>query len=306
MTHPPQYITNVTGGGAFPDLTGAPTTTCPGDGTTDVTSCLQTALDNAAAAGKPLLIPATASYYLISSRLVARTSVIGINGRPTIRTVSTATNAYGTVLVADNNFNGWIYNLHLVGVYDGVSTSPGTEGTPALDLSCVNGLTIWGNLFELVRGDGVSLGGYLTANCPNGVAQNVLIANNTTKDTYRCAVTPSSQAKDWVIRDNVFDKQVNYVSAVDFEPYRQGDQVNNVEVLYNKFVMNNRALLSSPSSGIASGKAVFGWQAVTNPGGNYYIHHNYGTFGTGFGSFDGSGWGYVSSSANAEGPSPLP
>ena len=52
-------------------------------------------------------------------------------------------------------------------------------------------------------------------------------------------------------------------------------------------------------------RAVFGWQVPGNynPGGNFYLHHNYGTFGTGFSGFGGSNWGYVFQSANVEGSS---
>jgi hypothetical protein len=157
-----------------------------------------------------------------------------------------------------------------------------------------------GNLLEKVRGDGVAAD--YCANS-NGTAQNVIIANNSTKDTWRCGFSVTSMANHFVIRDNLIDKQVNYVAGIDFEPYQQGNTVTNVEVLYNKFNMNNRSALASPSSGSASGSAVFGWAAVPNPGGSYWVHHNYGTFGTGFGSFDG-GFTSVTSVSNAEGSSP--
>jgi hypothetical protein len=106
--------------------------------------------------------------------------------------------------------------------------------------------------------------------------------------------------------NNIIEKPVNFVSGIDFEP--EAGSVTNVEVAYNKFVMNNRT--TNPSRG-ADGKAVFGWQvpAVTSPGGNYYIHHNYGTFGTGFSGFGSSNtnnWGYIYQSANAEGASAMP
>lgn len=99
----------------------------------------------------------------------------------------------------------------------------------------------------------------------------------------------------------------NFVSGIDFEP--EGTRpVQNVEIGYNKFIMNNRT--TNPSRG-ADGKAVSGYQVPGNPspGGNYYLHHNYGTFGTGFGVFylsSGGSWGYILKDKNAEGQNPQP
>jgi hypothetical protein len=299
-THDPSYLTGVTGGGSMPSITGAPTASCAGDGTTDDTACLQNAINAAAAAGKPLLVPATSSYYKISTALNVTTSLIGTNGMPTIKTISTDQYASGSVLNLADGFSGWVYNIHGVGTFDGASTNPGTEYNHGINVGCVNGVTIMGNLLEKVRGDGISTDGCQQA---GGTSQNVLVANNTTKDTYRCGIAFTTTSSNWVIRDNLIDKQVNYVAGIDFEPWKVPLTVTNVEVLYNKFNMNNRASLASPSSGNASGTAVFGWAAVPSPGGTYWVHHNYGTFGTGFGSFDG-GFTNVMRASNAEGSSP--
>jgi len=48
---------------------------------------------------------------------------------------------------------------------------------------------------------------------------------------------------------------------------------------------------------------------MARTGRNYYIHHNYGTFGTGFSGFGSSGtnnWSHVYQATNAEGASPQP
>jgi hypothetical protein len=298
-THQPTYLTGVTGGGSMPSTAGAPTASCAGDGATDDTACLQNAINSAAAAGKPLLLPATPSYYKISTVLNVTTSLIGTGGMPTIKTVNTDQYGTGSVLQLADGFSGWVYNIHAVGTWDG-TISPGTEYNHGINMGCVNGVTVMGNLLEKMRGDGIS-----TDACQQsgGSSQNVLVANNTTKDTWRCGVAFTTTSMNWVIRDNLIDKQVNYVAGIDFEPWTIPLTVTNVEVLYNKFNMNNRTALASPTSGNASGTAVFGWASVPSPGGTYWVHHNYGTFGTGFGSFDG-GFTNVMVTSNAEGSSP--
>lgn len=298
-THQPTYLKGVTGGGSMPSTAGAPTASCAGDGTTDDTACLQNAINSAAAAGQPLLIPATSSYYKISAALNVTTSLIGTGGMPTIKTIDTEQYQNASVLHLVDGFSGWVYNLHAVGTWDG-TVNPGTEYNHGINVGCVNGVTIMGNLLEKVRGDGISTDGCQQS---GGSSQNVLVANNTTKDTWRCGIAFTTTSTNWVIRDNLIDKQVNYVSGIDFEPWKTPLTVNSVEVLYNKFNMNNRSALSSPYSGSASGSAVFGWAAVPSPGGTYWVHHNYGTFGTGFGSFDG-GFTNVTVASNAEGSSP--
>jgi hypothetical protein len=298
MSHTPSYITGVTGGGAMPSTVGAPVAACAGNGSTDDTSCLQNAINAAAAAKKPLLIPATSSYYRITNRLTVSTSLIGTGGRPTIRTTNTSSAADGSVLRLARGMTGWIYNLHLVGTFTGSGSG---EWAHNIDVGAVSGVTIKGNLLENAAGDAV---GNDVAAVDGGTVTNVIVANNTMRNPHRCAVAFVTSERNWVVMDNVIDKQVNYVSGIDVEP-EAGWSVQNVEIGYNKFVMNNRT--ANPNRG-ADGKAVSGWRASGNnsPGGNYYVHHNYGTFGSGFGSFDGGGWGYILETANAEGTSPRP
>jgi hypothetical protein len=300
--HNPQSITTVTGAGPMPSTTGAPVAACAGNGTTDDTTCLQNAINAAASAGKPLLIPTTSSYYRITNRLTVTTSLIGTGGMPTIKTANTNTNYLGDVLMLPKTFTGWIYNLHLVGTFSGTGSSAG-EWAHTIDLGCVSNVSIVGNLLEKASGDGIG-----TDQCHtevSGTATNVLIENNTIKDTWRCSVALIWNSNYWVIRDNVFDKQVNYVSGIDFE-LEGTSTANSVEVLYNKFVMNNTVPYSASRG--ADGKAVSAWQVTGNsaPGGNIYVHHNYGTFGTGFWMWGGSGWGYVTQFSNVAGSSPAP
>jgi hypothetical protein len=297
----PGHIT-VTGGGSMPDWTkNVVTAACTGNGVADDTSCLQAAANSARSQNKPLVIPYTSAFYKVSRQISIYTSVGGVGGKPTIKTTSTSANGTGKILVLASGMTGWVYNLHLVGTFNG-SNANGGEFSHNLDVGSVNGVTIKGNLFENAMGDSVSTD---ISHFDGGRGgQNVIVSNNTMKNPYRCAVGFTYSQKNWVIMNNVIEKPVNFVSGIDFEPEAAGT-VTNVEVAYNRFVMNNRT--PNPNRG-ADGKAVFGWRvpATPSPGGSYYIHHNYGTFGTGFSGFGGGGWGYIDQSANAEGASPMP
>jgi hypothetical protein len=103
--------------------------------------------------------------------------------------------------------------------------------------------------------------------------------------------------------NNLIEKPVNFVSGVGIEP-ELGGVVIGVEVAYNKFVMDNRTV--NPSRG-ADGMAVYGWHVPDPPtptaGGDYWLHHNYGTFGTGFSGFGNGGWGTITQASNVEGQS---
>ena len=157
----PTFV-NVTGGGAMPDTTDGVIAVCDGTGATDVTDILQMFLDSAATAGKPLLIPATDGFYKITERLFVNTSVMGIGGMPTIKQtgkrIGTESNSkyQGLCLVAD--MTGWIYNLHMVGTYDGVSKEVMDDGEYAFNISlrAVNGVTIMNNILETPQGDNIS------------------------------------------------------------------------------------------------------------------------------------------------------
>jgi hypothetical protein len=296
----PRHIT-VTGGGPMPNwTTNVVTAACTGNGVADDTSCLQAAANSARSRNKPLVIAYTSAFYKVSSPITIYTSVGGVGGMPMIKTTSATGDGTGKILVLASGMTGWVYNLHLIGTFNG-NNARGGEFSHNLDVGSVNGVTIKGNLFENAMGDSVGTD-ISNFDGGGGNSQNVIVSNNTMKNPYRCAVALVTNQKNWVIMNNVIDKPVNHVSGIDFEP--EGGTVTNVEVAYNKFAMNNRR--PNPERG-ADGKAVFGWQIPKSPrpGGNYYIHHNYGTFGTGFSGFGGGdGWGYINQSANAEGGRP--
>jgi hypothetical protein len=297
----PAYLTGVTGGGAMPDWSSnVVTAACKGDGVTDDTACLQAAANAARDQQKPLVIPATTAFYAINGPFTVYTSVGGVGGTPTIKQTSTsATYPMQKMIVLGPSMTGWIYNLHLVGTFDGNPADATTEHGHQIDVGTVNGVTIKGNLLENAMGDSISSD---IAQYDGGtLGQNVLVDGNTMRNPYRCAVGFIYNQQNWVVTNNLVDKQVNFVSGIDFEP-ENGGAVYHVEIAYNKFVMNNQTV--NPDRGV-DGMAVSGWHVPNPPtataGGDYYIHHNYGTFGTGFSAFGNGGWGNIYQASNVAG-----
>lgn len=279
-THTPQFV-SVTGGGAMPSLTGAISTTsygAKGDGVTDDTTALKNAANAAATAGKPLVIPATSTFYKISGPITIKGSVLGTGGMPTIKQTNTSGNT-GTaaIFIVSADTTGWIYNLHLVGTYAGqyfnyrsnppsypnaVYPSNG-EWAHAISLSGVNGVTIKGNLIENVWGDGVSDGSTNTTT----PARNVLIDNNTFNNAMRCEISSTTLTNGWAIMNNKFIHQSYYVNPIDLEPNGDPDFITNYEFGFNQFS------ITSPYAVIE----------ITNyfdptPGGNIWVHDNSGTW----------------------------
>lgn len=295
----PSYVTGV-GGGAMPSWTGAGAVTarCAGDGVTDDTGCLQAAATAARDQGKVLAIPATSAFYRITGPITAWTSVGGVGGTPRI-VQTNRSGAWGAqkMLILKAPMTGWVYNLHLVGTFDGGNEV--TEHGHQIDVGNVNGLTISGNLLENAMGDAVSSD--VSQYDGPGLSQNVLVDGNTMRNPYRCGVAFIHNQRNWAVVNNLIEKPVNFVSGVGIEP-ELGGVVIGVEVAYNKFVMNNRTV--NPNRG-ADGMAVYGWHVPNPPtptaGGNYWLHHNYGTFGTGFSGFGNGGWGAIYQASNVEG-----
>ena len=290
------HVTGVTGGGEMPSWTAnVVTAACAGDGVTDDTACLQAAANTARDQRKVLVIPAKASFYRLTGTVTISTSLGGVGGMPTIKQTNGGTGWAQKMFVLAPGMSGWIYNLHLVGTFNGSNAV--TEHGHLIDVGSVNGLTIKGNLLENASGDAVSTD--ISQFDGGGMSQNVLVDGNTMRNPYRCGVAFIWHARGWVITNNLIDKPVNFVSGVDIEP-ENGGTVQSVEVAYNKFVMNNRT--ENPDRG-ADGKAVFGWRpsATASPGGDFYIHHNYGTFGSGFSGFGNGGWTYIYQASNVEG-----
>jgi chitodextrinase len=296
----PSYV-SVTGGGAMPSTANGYTCNCDGTGATDATACLQTALNTAASQGKPLLIPATSNYYLVNGTLQVNTSVIGINGMPTLR--QTTTTPFTSVLRLVNNMTGWISNLHIIGSYSG-SGNGSTEYNHLINCGGVNGVTISGNLLEKALGDCV------TENAQEADAnacRNVLVTNNTMLNPWRCNVSFNNVTDRWAIMNNYMTYYTSYVNPVDIEPWRAAAYVTNVEVGYNNIISPNPEWQDGSHFYDAVVK-VTAWFDNT-PGGNVYIHHNYGDWGVPImaeAGYQGSAstWFNVVSTNNVEGTTP--
>lgn len=301
-TYAPSLVANVTGGGAMPSIAAGYTASCAGDGVTDDTTCLRTAVSSAAAQGKPLLIPYTAKGYRITGTIDVGTSIIGTGSAAPLIWMSTGTGNGTHRILRINNYQGpglWITNLHLKGIF--TTTPPAGEWDHAITMANSRNITIKGNLIEDIAGDAIYLG-----NDPNLKAVNVFIDGNTLRNPYRCAVGMVYSDLTW-IGNNVIEKSYNYVSAIDFEPNATPEGCTNAEVAYNKFVMNNR----TPGRYGSDGRASSAWQNanVAAPGGNLHLHHNYGTFGVGWWMNDisylgGNGaWTNIVQTSNVEGAS---
>jgi hypothetical protein len=294
----PSFL-SVTGGGAMPDITDGYTCDCDGTGATDATKCLQAALDEAKDLGKPLLIPATSEYYKINGTLQVNTSVIGINGMPTIKQTSTKTGAVALRLV--NNMTGWIYNLHIVGTYSGTGLTD-TEFSHNISLGGVNGVTISNCLLELPKGDCITDN---AQELDKNISRNVLITNNSLLLPSRCNISFNNISDRWAIMNNYLTYAASYVDPIDIEPYQLISFNTNIEIGYNN--------IQSPAPAQNDGKTRFydgivkfaGWFDPT-PGGNVFVHHNYGDWGAPFTSIDGfkgarSTWTNLVFLNNAEG-----
>ena len=296
----PSYV-NVTGGGSMPSTADGYVCDCDGTGATDATACLQAALNTAANQNKPLLIPATSNYYLVNGTLMVNCSVIGINGMPTLRQTTTA--EFTPVLRLVNNMTGWINNLHIIGSYSG-SGDGTTEYNHLVNLGGVNGVTVSGNLLEKALGDCV------TDNAQEqdaNAARNVLVTGNTMLNPWRCNVSFNNVADRWAVMNNYMTYYTSYVNPVDLEPWRSVAYVTNVEVGYNDIQSPNPKWEDANHFYDAVVKVTAYFD--NTPGGNVYIHHNYGDWGVPIFNETGyqggpSTWFNVVSTNNAEGTEP--
>lgn len=301
----PQHI-SVTGGGAMP--TGGVTASCACDGSTDDTSCLTAAASAAAAQNEALLIPHTSAGCKVSGTIDVSTSVIGVGaGRPLIQMTGDTGNPVNGVYSAHailrlvgaaSGSAYWIYGLHLRGSFMTVAQGEYDYGLEIVG----SNVTVAGNVIEDTYGDSIQLGDEYR---PPAVARNVIVDSNTLANPYRTNVFPNVVDHVW-IGNNVLSRTSVYdagftVSSIDFEPDQNpGDSY--VEIAYNEFAVP------------AADDAVGGWQhdsdwGVTQPGGNDFVHHNYGswtTFWVAPGATGASTWGSFTVSDNVPGASPPP
>lgn len=266
----PSYV-SVTGGGAMPSTSGAVVASCAGNGSTDDTSCLQSAANAAHSQAKPLVIPATSSFYRITAPITVYGSVIGTGGMPTIKQTSACSSASCAGLRLAAGMTGWIYNLHLVGAG---SASARGEYAHNINVGGVNGVTIKGNLLENPMGDGIA--DNAQENDGASAARNVLVDGNTFVNWGRCMVSLVNVSDRWAIMNNLASDDVAYVSPIDLEPWHEASSITNVEVGYNKITTPANAAETSAGNYVGV-VTVSGWFDST-PGANVYAHHNYGSW----------------------------
>jgi hypothetical protein len=287
-----KYVTNVTGGGAFPDISNAYTCNCDGTGATDATSCLQTALNTAGQ--KPLLVPYTSGFYKISRPLIIRGSVIGVGtGMPTIKQVNTSGTDGARIFVTAAGMTGWIYNVHLLGTNANNYPPEFPQDAHNIDLNEANGVTIKSCLLENPIGDCI-YGGW------NG-SKNILIDNNTLTESHRCALALVGINDRMVFINNLIIRNFYtlVMPAIDIEPNYPTNYISNIEIAYNKFITRAWAAQILDMSGKSRGE-------------NIYVHHNYGDWGgTGLTNFfcwtnGARNWTNIVVINNAEGNAPPP
>jgi hypothetical protein len=286
-----QNVTNVTGGGAFPDISNAYTCNCDGTGATDASSCLQTALNTAGNQKTPLLIPYTSGFYRITRPLLIRGSVIGIGaGMPKIKQVN-APDQKNFITAA--GMTGWIFNIHLIGTNANNYPPEFPQDAHNIDLNEAGGVTIKNCRLENPVGDCIYAGW-------NG-SKNILIDNNTLIESHRCALALVGTNDRIVFINNVIVRYFNslVMPAIDFEPNNDYNYISNVEIAYNMF-------------------ATWAWAVTINDwsgksrGGNIYVHHNYGDWrGTGLDNFfcwtnGARNWSNIVVTNNEEGNVPPP
>lgn len=291
----PSYV-NVTGGGAMPDTLDGLICNCDGTGATDVTDCLQAALDSSAQIGKPLLIPYTDGFYKISGKLMVNGSLMGIGGMPAIRQTDEASQA----LLLMDDMSGWIYNLHIIGTYDGVPRpESGLEYAHNIALRGVNGITISHCLLETPQGDNIGDDGGAS-----NMVRNVLITNNTMVNPWRCNISGSGLVDRQAIMNNALYWYSQYVDPIDFEPYQELSRVTNIEVGYN-YIYSPNPTWSDEHHFYEAVLMITAYFDHT-PGGNIFAHHNYGDWQAPFSKtvgFQGapSNWTHVLILNNAKG-----
>lgn len=263
----PSYI-NVTGGGEMPDIANGLTCDCDGMGVTDATACLQAALNEAKAQGKPLLIPYTDKFYKISDQLIVDCSVIGVGGMPVIK----QTNDKMPNLLVVDDMTGWIYNLHLIGTYDGTPKPLiSYEFGHNIAVRGVNGLTISNNILETPQGDNIGDEGGA-----QNTVRNLLITNNTLKDAWRCGISAAGIVDRMAIMNNVIYWYSQYVDPIDLEPYQDASKVTNIEVGYNHIESPNPVWTDETHfyEAVLQITAYFD----PTPGGNVFSYKNFGNW----------------------------
>lgn len=287
-TREPRFVAGITGGGVRPDaargylLRGA-----AGDGVTDDTPAFRRSARDAAASGKPLVVPPARRCYVLTGTVVLTGSIVG-RGHPCIRMVGSEGRSGHTIFKV-SRYAGpglWITGLRLDGGFDPTAVDyPMSNGHPPRSVSSppeysmgialygARNVTISDNLVANTIGDNIYLG-----NGGLGPNQNVLIRGNTLVNPFRCAIA-FIHAKEVAVIDNVIVKIGTFVSAIDFEPNDPSEINSEIEVAYNDVTISNAPNGFPPRPTFATSNA---WVVTggRRAGPGLFLHDNFGQFGS--------------------------
>jgi parallel beta-helix repeat protein len=267
----PEYVTEITGGGAKPSAADGLAASCPGDCTTDATDCLQAAADAARDAGKPLVIPApTGACYRITHWVQVYGSVVGVD-YPLIK-VDGATGDSDQSALRVHGYAGagmWITGLRIDGGWDptGATDPGGGEWSSGIDLADSANVTIRDNQIQNTAGDSIYLGS-------NGTGEsNIIIDGNDLVNAYRCSIA-FIHATGVVVTNNTITKLGEYVIALDFEPNDPpNEQVLDVEIAANATSVPDGDTGCSMCTDFVVGASCSPNQGSAH-GGSLFVHHN--------------------------------
>ncbi|GAA3407310.1 right-handed parallel beta-helix repeat-containing protein [Paenibacillus hodogayensis] len=197
-----------------------------GDGTTDDTAAFQAA----AVTGKPVLVPAAASYYKLTASVSLTNSIFGV-GMPEIR-MDGANGSLAKRMFMIVGYQGG--GLTVSGLYLNGGYSSGTLGewSHHIYISHSQNVYVHNNWLHAPYGDCVYIGSDYVA-----PSENVQVRENVLSNPRRCAVAVVSGRKVWIER-NVVRDPYPYVSAIDLEPNTSttgSDIVEDVWIEDNEF-----------------------------------------------------------------------
>ncbi|WP_274471568.1 MULTISPECIES: right-handed parallel beta-helix repeat-containing protein [unclassified Paenibacillus] len=181
-----------------------------GDGIADDTN----AFVNAAATGKPMIVPKPTAFYKLSGPVALTASIIGI-GMPEIQ-MSGSNGSDQKRMFLIHNYQGG--GLHVTGLYlnGGYTTGTADEQSHLVRIANSVNVFVHNNMLHAPYGDCVYIGSsvgtvYLAP------SENVHILDNVLSNPRRCAVAVVSGRKVW-ISGNVIKDPFPYVATIDLEP----------------------------------------------------------------------------------------
>ena len=254
-----------------------------GDGVTDDTAAFQAAANTR----KPLLVPAPAVRYRLTSGVRIYNSVRGDGSRPQIW-MDGPSGQWGDSMLQIVGYAGTgltISGLHLNGGWSG---STGGEWSSGVHIAGSQNVTVEDNLIENLFGDGVYVGG---GNYSTSMSRNVTVRNNEINNPRRCNVAVI-YVDGLTITGNTFRKSNTYVADIDIEPNPNGrDTTSNIVIDGNTF--------TSPAENAVSLYHASDWPVPSGGlGANIRISNNSGDVAAGVNITNGSLWSNVTQSNN--------